>query len=212
MGIRDYAKTILGRDLTNAEVQAILAKHQALGLKESDPETGILDAVLLEIMVLQRIPERIKESMQDVEKAAASKLTAAASEIVAQSSEQLVEAFREDFAAMTWKRGVWAALIVLAVLAGSWLGGTLDLWWHNRQLQQIEAEVTQMQAARDVIESGAPFTKCGDKLCVPVSDNALDQGWHIKAGPYAGAKLAILDMRIIRAWDKYLAQQNERRR
>ncbi len=177
--IREYAKTILGRDLTNEEVQAILAKHQALGLKETDTETALLDTVLLEMMVLQSIPEKIQASMDSVEQAAASKLTAAAAEIVQQSSGQLVEAFRQDFAAMTWNRAVWAVVVVLAVLGGSWIGGLGDIWWKQHRIQELQKKIdtlktekvaltkapdnSQFQCAAGV---GGKFVSAG--FCIPV--------------------------------------------
>ncbi len=198
--IREYAKTILGRDLTNQEVQAILAKHQALGLKETDAETGLLDTVLLEIMVLQSIPEKIKAAMDSVEQAAASKITTAAAKIVEKSSDQLVEAFRQDFAAMTWNRTVWAALIVFGVIAGSWLGGTIDVWWHDKQLTKIQnqakelkAQIKELKDVRLALEK--PLTTCGGKICVPVVSSNTQ--WTIIEGPYKGTPVAILNIPVI---------------
>lgn len=203
--LRAAIKQLTGNEPSPEQISRIQAMAHALDIPQNDAMFPILVTLDIYYGVFSKLPASMKASADEVaenaEAAAKGRIAAASAELVAQAGDRLVAAFRNDLGKTLWSRSIWAGLVLLVVGLGSYGAGEVDIWWHSRQLHQIEAKEKIAREKLAMIEDqpgyGAIYS-CSGMPCVPLANIPNNNDWTISSGPYKGTPLGILNMQVIK--------------
>ena len=132
MGIRESFKQLSGRDITDPEIQRIMAAAQALGVKNDDPTVMLLMILEHNQGIVNAAPARIQKVITEAENSASriasASIERATADLIPSIKNAVAEAAKSGMvdvqkgAAMA---SIWLALIAVAVIfsAGLLIGG-----------------------------------------------------------------------------------------
>jgi hypothetical protein len=145
--IRDAFKNLSGRDITDPEIQRIMAAAQALGVRNDDPTIMLLMILEHNQGIVNAAPERIKKILKDAEQSANNVATATMESATAKLIPDIKDAVTGAARQAITKVQLGASMITLwfGVLA---LGGAfiLGMLWGSKILYLINAKlITQSQ-------------------------------------------------------------------
>ena len=201
--LREAIKQITGKEPSPEQINRIQAIAHALDIPQNDAMFPILATLDIYYGTFSDLPESMKATADQIAKnaetVAKGRIAAASAELVSKAGTQLVDAFRADLGKTLWSRSIWAGLVLVVVGIGSYAAGEVDIWWHSRQLHQIEAKERKIKEELSVLDGkpgyGVVFS-CGGAPCVPLAN--IPQTWSISSGQWKGTPLGILDMQAIR--------------
>ena len=204
--LREAIKQITGKEPSPEQINRIQAIAHALDIPQGDAMFPILATLDIYYGTFTRLPASMEASANKIaekaERDTQGRIAAASAELVSKAGKQLVDAFRADLGKTLWSRSIWAAAVLLMVGLGSYAAGEVDIWWHSRQLHQLESKEQKIKEEIGVLETtpgyGAVFS-CGGAPCVPVlRSDQVGGPWSVSSGKYKGTPLSILDMQAIR--------------
>lgn len=204
--LREAIKQITGKEPSPEQINRIQAIAHALDIPQGDAMFPILATLDIYYGTFTSLPASMEASANKIaekaERDTQGRIAAASAELVSKAGKQLVDAFRADLGRTLWSRSIWAAAVLLMVGLGSYATGEIDIWWHSRQLHQLESKEHKVKEELGVIEGkpgyGAVFS-CGGLPCVPLADVPQNGStWSVSSGQYKGTPLGILDMQAIR--------------
>ena len=201
--LREAIKQITGKEPSPEQINRIQAIAHALDIPQGDAMFPILATLDIYYGTFTKLPASMEASANKIaekaERDTQGRIAAASAELVSKAGKQLVDTFRADLGKTLWSRSIWAAAVLLMVGLGSYAAGEVDIWWHSRQLHQLESKEQKVKEEIGVLEKkpgyGAVFS-CDGAPCVPLAN--VPQTWSLTAGPYKGTPLGILDMQTIR--------------
>lgn len=205
--LREAIKQITGKEPTPEQINRIQAIAHALDIPQNDAMFPILATLDIYYGTFTRLPASMEASAHKIaekaERDTQGRISAASAELVSKAGKQLVDTFRADLGRTLWSRSIWAAAVLLMVGLGSYAAGEVDIWWHSRQLHQIETKERLAREKLSVIEGKPGYRSvesCGGLPCVPILTPAQDGNniWTISAGKYKGTRLGVLDLPAIR--------------
>ncbi len=201
--IREAIKQITGKEPSPEQINRIQAIAHALDIPQNDAMFPILATLDIYYGTFTRLPASMEASANKIaekaERDTQGRIAAASAELVSKAGKQLVDAFRADLGKTLWSRSIWAGAVLLVVGIGSYAAGEVDIWWHSRQLHQIEAKERSVKEELSVLEDKPGYgavLSCGGAPCVPLAN--IPQTWSVSSGPWKGTPLGVLDMQKIR--------------
>ncbi|WP_248886488.1 hypothetical protein [Acidithiobacillus acidisediminis] len=155
--LREAIKQITGNEPTPEQIHRIQAIAHALDIPQGDAMFPILVTIDIYYGTFTELPQRMKETADEIarnaEIAAKGRIAAASAELVSSTGEKLVNAFRNDLGKTLWSRSIWAGLVLLVVGIGSYAAGEVDVWWHSRDLRQVESKLKRLKAEEAAIST-----------------------------------------------------------
>ncbi len=205
--LREAIKQITGKEPSPEQINRIQAIAHALDIPQGDAMFPILATLDIYYGTFTKLPASMEASANKIadkaERDTQGRIAAASAELVSKAGKQLVDAFRADLGKTLWSRSIWAGLVLVVVGIGSYAAGEVDIWWHSRQLHQIESKEQKAKKTLGVIEGKPGYgavESCGGLPCVPILTPAQDGNnvWTVSGGRYKGTHLGVLDMSAIK--------------
>ena len=173
--LREAIKQITGKEPSPEQINRIQAIAHALDIPQGDAMFPILATLDIYYGTFTRLPASMEASANKIaekaERDTQGRIAAASAELVSKAGKQLVDAFRADLGRTLWSRSIWAAAVLLMVGLGSYAAGEINIWWHSRQLHQIESKEQKAKKTLGVIEGKPGYgavESCGGQPCVPI--------------------------------------------
>lgn len=199
--LRDAIKQITGKEPSPEQINRIQAIAHALDIPQGDAMFPILATLDIYYGTFTRLPASMEASANKIaekaERDTQGRIAAASAELVSKAGKQLVDAFRADLGRTLWSRSIWAAAVLLMVGLGSYAAGEVDIWWHSRQLHQLESKEQKIKEEIGVLEGKPGYDaveSCGGQPCVPIMPG---KPWTISGGEFKGTSLGILNLQAI---------------
>lgn len=178
--LKEAIKQITGKEPTPEQIQRIQAIAHSLDIPQGDAMFPILAVLDVYHGTFAELPQRMQGTAnkiaENAEDAAKSRIAAASAELVSKTGQQLVDAFRKDLGVTLWSRSIWAGLVLIVVGLGSYCAGEINIWWHSRELRQVESKLKRLRAEEAAINTriGGIVQQCpaSDGIqpgpCVPI--------------------------------------------
>ena len=203
--LREAIKQITGKEPSPEQINRIQAIAHALDIPQGDAMFPILATLDIYYGTFTELPASMEASANKIaekaERDTQGRIAAASAELVSKAGKQLVDAFRADLGKTLWSRSIWAGLVLVVVGIGSYAAGEVDIWWHSRQLHQIEAKKQKVLEEISALKTNPdyyPVYNCGGRPCVPVlRSDQVGGPWSLTSGKYKGTPLGVLDMQKI---------------
>lgn len=178
--LKEAIKQITGKEPTPEQIQRIQAIAYNLDIPQGDAMFPILAVLDVYHGTFAELPQRMQGTAnkiaENAEAAAKGRIAAASAELVSKTGQQLVDAFRNDLGKTLWSRSIWAGLVLIVVGLGSYAAGEADIWWHSREVRQVENKLKRLKAEETAINTsiGGVVQQCpaNDGIqpgpCVPI--------------------------------------------
>ncbi|MBU2780245.1 hypothetical protein HAP98_08095 [Acidithiobacillus caldus] len=148
---------ITGREPTPEDINRVSAIAHALDIPQNDAMFPILVTLDAYYGTFSKLPKAMENTANKIasnaEEAAKGRISAASSELLSKAGQQLVDAFRSDLGKTLWSRSVWAGLVLVVVGIGSYAAGEVDIWWHSKEVRQVEQKLQRLKAEEAAIQT-----------------------------------------------------------